>query len=109
MKSKIVWQNVDDTWLRLYVHLNRERIDVSEVLHLLPWKKKGRRGRESGMSSLECKRRHLNIGSSDSRWDWPEVVLDEKDKKKLLGLAMEVAVLVFFKNFTYTFGGEFYV
>ena len=109
MKSKIVWQNLDDTWLRLYVHLNREKIDVSKVSHLLPSKKKGRRGKESGMSALECKKRHLVINGSKSCWEWPEIVVSEHEKKELLSLAMEVAILFFFENFTYTFGGEYYV
>ena len=66
-KSPITWQKIDVDWLRLYVHLNRESADdISEIMHLLPNKRKGRRGKESGMGSLECKKRKLamdNVGN----------------------------------------------
>ena len=39
-KSKMKWENVDDEWMRLYVHLNRDLCsDISSIEHLLPWKK----------------------------------------------------------------------
>ena len=64
VKSPITWFNVDHTWLRLYVHLNANLAsDISVIKHLLPFKKKGRRGKESGMSSSECKKRRLNVNS----------------------------------------------
>ena len=59
-KSPITWQNIDHTWLRMYVHLNEHLSSyISTVRHFLPYKKKGRKVKESGMSSDECKRRNL--------------------------------------------------
>ena len=108
-KSPITWQNIDHTWLRLYIHLNENLIDVSEVKHLLPYKKKGRKGKESGMSSLECKKRTLNMNSPKSCWDWPEEEPSQQEIKILLSLALQIAVVFFFENFVYTFGGECFV
>ena len=43
-KSDLNWENIDDCWLRLYVHLNRDMTTgIEKVAHLLPFKKKGRR------------------------------------------------------------------
>ena len=109
-KSPIVWQNIDHTWLRLYVHLNRNMTsDISKIEHLLPYKKKGRPGKESGMSSMECKKRRLNINGKKSCWDWPEQEVTENDVKELLGIAMEIVVNFFFTHFVYTFGGEHFL
>ena len=109
-KSPITWQKIDIDWLRLYIHLNEKMADdISEVAHLLPFKKKGRRGKESGIGSLECKKRKLDIDSPKSCWDWPPVEVSEREKITLLSIALEISVKFFFENFTYTFGGEFYV
>ena len=106
----MTWQHIDHTWLRLYVHLNRDlSTSVEEIAHLLPYKKIGRPGKESGMSSLECKKRSLQINSPSSCWNWPEVEVTEEDIRKLLSIAMEIAVQFFFHNFTYTFDGEYFV
>ena len=106
-KSPITWQNIDHTWLRMYVHLNEHlSSDISTVRHLLPYKKKGRKGKESGMSSDECKKRNLRINCKTSCWDWPNVEITEKDIKELLGITMEIVVKFFFTNFVYTFAGE---
>ena len=44
-KSDMKWENIDDKWLRLYVHLNRDNCSgIKEISHLLPYKKVGRRG-----------------------------------------------------------------
>ena len=74
-KSKMKWENVDDEWMRLYVHLNRDLCsDISSIKHLLPWKKKGRKGQEVGMGSTEYRQRYIT--------PW---------RKKLLGLAQREA------------------
>ena len=55
-KSPIRWENFDDKWIRLYIHLNRKlSTDVSSVSHLLPYKRKGCRGPEAGIGSREVK------------------------------------------------------
>ena len=109
-KSPIVWQNVDHTWLRLYVHLNKHMTsDISKIRHSLPYKKKGIPGKESGMSSLECKKIQLYLISKKSCLDWPKQEVTEDDVKELLGIAMEIVMNFFFTHFVYTFGGEHFV
>ena len=52
------------------------------------------------------------IGTIDveSRFEWPSTIeyVGDKIKAKLMGLAIERAVVFFFNNFTYTFGGQVY-
>ena len=109
-KSLIKWRNINHTWLRLYVHLNKNLSSgVEKIIHLSPYKKRGRKGVESGMSSIECKKRELKKNSPDSCWDWPVCEITEEDIKNLLSIALEIAVNVFFTNFTYTFGEDYHV
>ena len=93
--------------MRLYIHLNREKSsDVSEIIHLLPNKRKGRRGKEAGMSSREAKERDIRGNNLDSSWDWPERTPTEREKRKLVAICLEIGINFFFNNFGYTFGGE---
>ena len=77
LKSDIVWENIDSKWLRLYIHLNRHMsTDVSSVQHLLPRKRKGKRGPEPGMSCSECLGRQLEAVYENgdlSSWTWPSI------------------------------------
>ena len=47
----------------------------------------------------------------ENRFDWPQTVdfMPLKIKKQLMGLAVELAVVFFFKNFCYTFGGKKFI
>ena len=109
-KSPITWMNVDVDWLRMYIHQNRSLAsDISSIEALLPTKRKGRRGVESGMHSQECLQRHLNTDTVDSCWTWPVVQIDEDQKKELISIAMEIAVKFFWNNFSYTFGGQDFI
>ena len=59
-KSQIVWEEVDDMWLTLYIHLNEQYCsNLDEIKHLLPRRRRGRRGPEAGMGSEECREREL--------------------------------------------------
>ena len=108
-KSKIKWENVDDEWMRLYVHLNRDLCsDISSIKHLLPWKKKGRKGQEAGMGSTECRQRYITPGEK-SCWDWPREKPTSKEKVELIGAMLEISIMFFFKNFIYNFGGVDYL
>ena len=110
LKSKMTWQNIDYDWIRLYLHLNEKLVDnIDKIKHLLPCKKKNRRGVESGMHSRECMKRHLLLNSESSCWTWPKVELKESDKKELLATTISVAIKFFFGHFTYTFGGQDYL
>ena len=44
----------------------------------------------------------------ESRYEWPRIIdfLSRDVCKKLMGLAIEIVIVFFFKNFTYEFGGE---
>ena len=109
-KSPIEWKNIDVDWLRIYIHLNRTMSsDLSSVSALLPEKKKGRRGKESGMHSNECLQRHIETDNIESCWTWPKVEIGESETKELLSVAMEIAVKFFWGNFTYTFGGQDFI
>ena len=109
-KSSMLWEEIDEQWLSLYVRLNRERChEYSEIEHLCPVRRRGRRGREAGMGPLECDKRYLDIEDSESNWDWPNLPLNREQIKILLGRAMEIAVKFFFSHFTYTFGGEIFI
>jgi len=72
-KSLIVWEEVDDMWLTLYIHLNRTLCsNIKEIEHLLPRRRKGRRGPEAGLGSEEFKERYLLDQDEDSNRIWPE-------------------------------------
>ena len=49
------------------------------------------------------------MDSEDSNWEWPSVEIGPKEIKKLMGSALEMAVIFFFRNFTNTFGGEIFL
>ena len=115
-KIDIKWENIDIKWLTLYVHLNRHLSSgLDEVSHLLPKKRPGKRGREPGLSSIECMQRYLedefeiNGKLYKSSWIWPELKPTEKETKLLMAAMLEISVKFFFDNFVYSFGGENYV
>ena len=102
-KSKVKWQNIDNRWLTLYIKLNESRIskdDLKEIKKLLP-ERKSKKGKSPSFSSIDIEKRFI----------WPRLIeyLSESQKSKLLGLAIEQAIIFFFKNFTYTFGGRIYI
>ena len=108
LKSGIIWENIDSKWLRLYIHLNRNlSSDISQIEHLLPKKRKGKRGPEPGMSSKECLQRHLldvyEKGELSS-WTWPTNEPTVNEIRILMSIMLEISVRFFFANFVYTFG-----
>ena len=110
-KSLIKWEEIDDMWLTLYVHLNENLCSsLEKIKHLLPKRRKGRRGPEAGMGSEECREREL-FNDEKSNWEWPanHVKLKEDEKKMIMGAALEIATIFFFRNFTYSFGGKIFV
>ena len=59
-KSLIEWEEIDQKWLTLYIHLNEKLCsNLEEIKYLLPWRREGRRGPEAGHGSEECKQRYL--------------------------------------------------
>ena len=106
----IIWEEIDELWLTLYIHLNRDlSSDLSEIEHLLPKRRKGRRGPEAGMGSEECRQREL-VDNESSNWEWPERrLITIRERRKLIGAALEIAIIFFFQNFAYSFGGEIFV
>ena len=61
------------------------------------------------MGSEKCRERELRNDESNN-WEWPVMrSLTREEKSKLMGAAMEIAVILFFKNFAYTFGGKIFV
>ena len=109
-KSDMIWEELDEIWLSLYIRLNRDLCsNLGEIEHLLPVRQKGRRGKEAGINSEECKQRKIKVNSKESNWEFPKVIIGRKEKKKLIAAALEIGVKWFFRNFTYTFGGKLYL
>jgi len=108
-KSKIKWKDVDRKWLALYIHLNRDKCSsLKGIERFLPRRRKGRRGKEAGMGSEECDKRYMEE-KPESNWEWPTDIPSEEMIKRMMGAALDIAIVFFFKNFTYTFGGKLYV
>ena len=61
------------------------------------------------MGSEECQARELWDDDS-SNWYWPvKRKLTPTERKLVIGAALEIAIVFFFRNFTYSFGGEVFV
>ena len=112
-KIPIKWNNIDKRWLTLYIHLNRGlSTDISKIKHLLPYKRKNKRGVEPGMSGVECMQRHLldeydiNGKKFRSTWIWPKDDITDTELHELMAVFLEIAVKFFFDNFVYKFGGQ---
>ena len=102
-KSPIEWVNIDWKLLTLYVKMHEnywKNGELSEVLKYLP-EKVSNIGRPPSIGTIGL----------ESKFRWPSSMdlISNNVKKKLMGFAMEVAVCFFFRNFTYTFGGDIYV
>ena len=109
-KSSIVWEDIDEKWLSLYVRLNKDLCpDFQEIANLCPIRRRGKRGKEAGMGSMECDKRELNIDDPESNWEWPNLPLGKEEIKKLMARALEISVRFFFSHFAYTFCGELYI
>ena len=79
------WENVDDSWLRLYIRLNRDKVSgVEELDPVLPKRRPVRREKEAGMNSLECKERECRENDADGNQLWPSVMIDRKINRKLI-------------------------
>ena len=109
--SDISFENIDTRWLTMYIHQNRDMAsDITSIKHLLPVRRKGKRGPEPGMSSTECMKRHLEDvyeNGDISSWIWPQNPT-RLETKELMSI-MEIAVKFFFGNFVYTFDGEMFL
>ena len=92
-KASIDWEEIDVTWLTLYIHLNRELCsDLREIERFLPKRRKGRKGKEAGMGSKECDQRYNNTEDEGSNWEWPSTIIRKENVKMLMGAALEIAV-----------------
>ena len=88
----------------MYVHQNRSLVEnTSKIEHLIPKKRPGRKGVESGMHSGECMKRHLVLDKKDSCWIWPDNEISNDDRRELLAISIEISIKFFFKNFMYNF------
>ena len=103
LKSSIKWENIDKKWLTLYLKLNESNIDekeLSELKRFLP-KRISKMGKAPSFGSIKI----------EEKYSWPKEVdyLTDQIVSKMMGLAMERAVIFFFTHFTYTFGGKLYL
>ena len=102
-KSSVRWDNIDKKWLTLYIKLNEANIsaeDLKDIDYLLPTRI-SKMGRKPTFTSYKI----------ENKYRWPQNTdnITPKMLSKLMGLAMEHAVIFFFKNFTYTFGGKLFI
>ena len=99
-------KQIDDKWIQFYIHFNRKlSSDVSSVSHLLPYRRKGRRGPETGMGSREVKSNRYVLESDASNWEWPTNKISQKDLHNLIDIMLEIAVKFFFEHFILILGG----
>ena len=101
-KSEISWENVNWRLVAMYVKLHENywtENELKDVRLYLP-KRKSIQGRPPSIGTIDV----------ESRFEWPSTIeyVGDKIKAKLMGLAIERAVVFFFNNFTYTFGGQVY-
>ena len=102
-KSPINWENVDWKLVSLYVKIQEkywEEKDLSDIKMYLP-ERISKAGRPPSIGTLGVESRY--------RWPGSLELISMKHKKKLLALAIERAVVFFFRNFVYTFGGEIFL
>ena len=86
-----------------YVKLNEnywDSSDLEDVKMYLP-EKISNLGRPPSIGTVEV----------EKRFRWPSLIkyVPDKCKSKLMGLAIERAIVFFFKNFAYTFAGKVYL
>ena len=73
---------IDETWLTLYIHLNRELcLNLGEIETPLLVRKKGRWGKDAGMGSEECSQRERHVNSESSNWEFPKIMIGRKDRR----------------------------
>ena len=102
-KSTIEWQNVDWKLVALYVKLHQNLLvkgELSEIEKYLP-ERKSVTGRPPSIGTIGIESRYVWPGSME--------ILSNGTKRTLMAFAMEAAVIFFFRNFTYTFGGDIFV
>ena len=102
-KSPIKWNNINWDLVTLYVKCHEniwKHNELKEIYKYLP-ERKSRRGRPPSIGTDNLEKRY--------RWRFPTEYLTDSTKAKLMGFAMEAAIIFFFNNFVYTFGGRKYV
>ena len=102
-KTKVVWENIDWRLLTLYVKLHEyywKEDELKPIQAYLPIRKNNI-GRPPSIGTIDV----------EHRFSWPQIVdyIGKDAKRLLMGLAMEVAVVFFFNNFTYTFANEIFL
>ena len=102
-KSVICWNIVDWKLVTLYVKLQEKywtNGELKSVNMYLP-KRKSNMGRPPSIGTIGV----------ENKFTWPQTIefIPLKIQKLLMGLAMELAINFFFKNFCYTFGGKKFV
>ena len=85
-------------------------LDIAHIEHLLPTKRRGKKGPEPGLGCKEIlQQRHLleeYENGEMSSWSWPNKEPNTKEVTQLIAIMLEIAIKFFFENFIYTYGGE---
>ena len=102
-KSNITWENIDWKLLALYVKLHDyywKGDELDPILSYLPTRKSNM-GRPPSIGTINL----------EQKYSWPQIIeyIGTDAKRLLMGLAIEIGVVFFFNNFTYTFANQVFL
>ena len=102
-KSRIQWENIDWKLVTLYVKMHEKYWkggELDEIRKYLPTRKSNT-GRPPSIGTVNV----------EQKFSWPQIIeyIESDAKKLLMGLAMEIGVVFFFNNFSYTFANEIFL
>ena len=101
-ETELKFEGFDEKMGLAYIVINKEiSSGTSEIEHMLPTRKY-KKGSKPTMSSVNLK------WDPESQWNFPPVEIGLKEKKIILSIVVEIALITLFQNFTYKFGGVIY-
>ena len=104
--SDMKFEGVDLMECARYVALNwtRDQCQASKLRRILPWRRK-KTGTRPGIRGSGP--RGKTRGDTE-QWVFPHVVLEEGEKKLLVGTVLQIMVRALFSTHHYSFGGKIY-
>ena len=107
LKSKIRWTDLEYMEGARMVALNKSEdwIRKEGLSRIIPRRRK-RQGTRPGPTGKDPRSR--DIGSQE-QWIFPDIVLTEDEKRRILAAVVRVAVEILFSTHLYTFGGEVFL
>ena len=107
MVSTIQWTDLEymEGSRMIAVNKSEEWIRKEGLSRIVPRRRK-RQGTRPGPTGKDPRGR--NIGSQE-QWIFPDVILTEDDKRRILGAVVRITVELLFSTHLYTFGGEVFL